>query len=49
MPTTMVNVETPPVLIADGVNDFEMVGGASTVPLAAALLVVNVAGKVCPL
>ena len=49
MPTTMVNVETPPVLIADGVNDFVIVGGASTVLLAVALLVVNVAGRVCPL
>ena len=46
MPTTMVNVEAPPVLIAEGVNDFVMVGGASTVLLAAALLVVNVEANV---
>ena len=46
MPTTMVNVEVPPVLIADGVNDFVIVGGPSTVLLAAALLVENVEANV---
>ena len=47
--TTMVSVDVPPVLITFGENDLAIVGAAITLPVADALVVLNVAPSVCPL
>ena len=47
--TVIVSVLTPPELMTFGENDFAIVGAASTLPVADALVVLNVAPSVCPL
>ena len=47
--STTVNVDVPPTLTMAGVNDLAIVGATATVPVAEALLVVNVAPSVWPL